>query len=240
MTAGSEPPAGTRPVPRRAWQRMSAAWRSGPLAVRSFRLLTGGQLASTAGDFCYAVALPWLVLSTHGGPVLLGTVLACYGVPRTVVIPLAGVLTDKIGARTLMLMADVVRCVLVAVMAVVATRHIVSLAALGPLAALIGAGEGLYIPASYTIMPSLLEPRQLAAGNGVNLAAIRAGSRPRSRRNLPSGTSTVTGRCPSANSAGWSPTSGSKARPRAPWRRSIGSSEGRTRRGAMPPSPVTI
>jgi MFS family permease len=155
---------------------MSAAWRSGPLAVRSFRLLTGGQLASTTGDFCYAVALPWLVLSTHGGPVLLGTVLACYGVPRTVVIPVAGVLTDKIGARTLMLMADVVRCVLVAVMAVLATRHIASLAALGPLAALIGAGEGLYIPASYTIMPSLLEPRQLAAGNGVNLAAIRAGS----------------------------------------------------------------
>jgi MFS family permease len=155
---------------------MSAAWRSGPLAVRSFQLLTGGQLASTAGDYCYAVALPWLVLSTHGGPVLLGTVLACYGVPRTVVIPMAGMLTDKFGARTLMLVSDVVRCVLVAVLAVLATRHVASLAALGPLAALIGAGEGLFIPASYTIMPSLLEPGQLAAGNAVSLAAIRTGS----------------------------------------------------------------
>jgi MFS family permease len=158
------------------WQRMSAAWQSGPLAVRSFKLLTGGQLASTIGDYCYAVALPWLVLSAHGGPVLLGIVLACYGVPRTVVIPLAGVLTDKFGPRTLMLVADVMRCVLVAAMTVLATRHITSLAALGPLSALIGGGEGLYIPASYTIMPSLLEPRQLAAGNGVNLAAIRVGS----------------------------------------------------------------
>jgi MFS family permease len=176
MTAGPEPPAGSGPVPQGAWQRMSAAWRSGPLAVRNFRLLTGGQLTSTAGDYCYAVALPWLVLSTHGGPVLLGTVLACYGVPRTVMIPLAGLLTDRIGARTVMLVADVARCALVAVMAVLATRHIVSLAALGPLAALIGAGEGSYIPASYTIMPSLLEPRQLAAGNGINLAAIRTGS----------------------------------------------------------------
>ncbi len=174
MMAGSEPPAGTRPVSR--WQRMSAAWRSGPLSVRSFQLLTGGQLASTVGDFCYAVALPWLVLSTHGGPVLLGTVLACYGVPRTVMIPLAGMLTDKIGARTVMLLADVVRCVLVAVLAVLAARHIATLATLGPLAALIGAGEGLFIPASYTIMPSLLEHRQLAAGNAVNLAAVRAGS----------------------------------------------------------------
>src|SRR5579859_3470256 len=176
MTARPELSAGTGQVPGGALQRMSAAWRSGPLAVRNFRLLTGGQLTSTAGDFCYAVALPWLVLSTHGGPVLLGTVLACYGVPRTVLIPLAGILTDRIGARTVMLVADIARCVLVAVMTVLATRHIASLAALGPLAALIGAGEGLYIPASYTIMPSLLEPRQLAAGNGINLAAIRAGS----------------------------------------------------------------
>jgi predicted MFS family arabinose efflux permease len=128
------------------------------------------------GDFCYAVALPWLVLSTHGGPVLLGTVLACYGVPRTVVIPLAGMLTDKIGARTVMLVADAVRCVAVAVLAVLAARHIATLATLGPLAALIGAGEGLFIPASYTIMPSLLEHRHLAAGNAVNMAAVRAGS----------------------------------------------------------------
>jgi predicted MFS family arabinose efflux permease len=155
---------------------MSAAWRAGPLRVRSFQLLTGGQLASTVGDFCYAVALPWLVLSAHGGPVLLGTVLACYGVPRTVMIPLAGMLTDKIGARTVMLAADAVRCALVAVMAVLAARHIATLAALGPLAALIGAGEGMFIPASYTIMPSLLEHRHLAAGNAVNMAAVRAGS----------------------------------------------------------------
>jgi MFS family permease len=156
--------------------QMSAAWRSGPLSVRSFQLLTGGQLASTLGDYCYAVALPWLVLSTHGGPVLLGTVLACYGVPRTVLIPLAGMLTDRVGARTLMLLADVVRTILVAALAVLASRHIVSIVELGPLAALIGAGEGLFIPASYTIMPSLLEPSQLAAGNSISQAAIRAGS----------------------------------------------------------------
>src|SRR5580693_10384968 len=110
MTTGSEPPAGTRPVSRRMWQRMSAAWQSGPLAVRSFRLLAGGQLASTIGDYCYAVALPWLVLSSHGGVILLGTVLACYGVTRTVLIPLGGVLADKVGPRTVMLLADAVRC----------------------------------------------------------------------------------------------------------------------------------
>jgi MFS family permease len=132
--------------------RLAAARRSlgaGPLAVRNFRLLAGGQFASTIGDFCYAVALPWLVLSSHGGPVLLGIVLACYGVPRTALIPVGGILADKVGSRTLMLTADAARCVLVATLAVLAARHTASLAALGPIAALIGAGEGLFRRATH-------------------------------------------------------------------------------------------
>ncbi|MGH3256466.1 MAG: MFS transporter [Streptosporangiaceae bacterium] len=156
--------------------RILAAWRSGPLAVRSFRLLAGGQFTSTIGDYCYAVALPWLVLSNHGGAILLGTVLACYGVPRMVFIPIGGVLADKIGPRTVMLMADVTRCVLVAALAVLAARHTASLAALGPVAALIGAGEGLFLPASFALMPSLLNGEQLAAGNAISTAAVQAGS----------------------------------------------------------------
>jgi hypothetical protein len=172
MTAGrdQDPPSQGRAA------RVAAAWRSGPMAVRSFRLLAGGQFASTIGDFCYAVALPWLVLSTHGGVILLGTVLACYGVPRTVLIPVGGVLADKVGPRTLMLAADGARCVLVAGLAVLAARHTASLAALGPIAALIGAGEGLFLPASYAIMPSLLDSERLGAGNALSTATVQAGS----------------------------------------------------------------
>ena len=150
--------------------------RSGPLGVRSFRLLAGGQFTSTIGDYCYAVALPWLVLSNRGGAILLGTVLACYGVPRMVLIPVGGVLADRIGARTVMLAADAGRCVLVAVMAVLAARHTASLAALGPIAAGVGAGEGLFIPAYAAIMPSLLDGERLTAGNAISTAAIQAGS----------------------------------------------------------------
>jgi hypothetical protein len=155
---------------------ISRTWRSGPLAVRSFRLLAGGQLASTIGDYCYAVALPWFVLSSHGSTILLGVVLACYGIPRTILIPLGGVLADKLGPRTLMLVADVIRCVLVAMLAVLAARHTASLVTLGPIAAFIGAGEGLFLPASFAIMPSLLSSDRLAAGNALSSAAVQVGS----------------------------------------------------------------
>ncbi len=159
-----------------ATHRLTAAFQSGPLAVRSFRLLTAGQFASTIGDFCYAVALPWLVLSNHGSTVLLGLVLACYGVPRTILMPIGGVLADKIGPRTLMLFADVLRCVLVSVLTLFAARHTASLVTLGPTAALIGVGEGLFLPASFAIMPSLLDEGRLAAGNSLNFTAVQIGS----------------------------------------------------------------
>jgi MFS family permease len=148
---------------------------TGPLADRNFRLLTAGQLTSTVGDFCYAVALPWLVLSGHGSTVLLGTILACYGVPRTALVPVGGILADKLGARRLMLATDVSRCALIAVLAVLAARQVVSLVALGPLAALLGAGEGLFLPASFAIMPTILPASQLQSGNAINSAAVQVG-----------------------------------------------------------------
>lgn len=157
-------------------RRVTAAFQSGPLAVRSFQLLAGGQFASTVGDYCYAVALPWLVLSNHGSTILLGTLLACYGVPRTVLIPVGGILADKIGPRTLMLITDVLRCAMVGVLTFLAARHTASLVTLGPTAAVIGGCEGLFLPASFTIMPSLLDDSQLTAGNALNQTAIQAGS----------------------------------------------------------------
>jgi MFS family permease len=156
--------------------RLRAATAGGPLGNRSFQLLGAGQLASTIGDLCYAVALPWLILSSHGGAVLLGTVLACYGVPRTVLIPVGGILADRLGPRLVMLLADAARCALVTALVVVATRHTASLAVLGPLAALIGAGEGLFLPASFTIIPSVVAPEQLQVANAISTALNQVGS----------------------------------------------------------------
>jgi MFS family permease len=116
------------------------------------------------------------VLSSHGSPALLGTVLACYGVARVMLIPAGGVLADKIGPRRVMLGADIVRCAVVAVLVVLAARHFIALAALGPTAAVVGAGEGLFLPASYAMIPTLTEPGQLEAANGLSGGIIQIGS----------------------------------------------------------------
>ena len=82
--------AGQRPAPRHVAGSVPA------LGSRPFRLLAGGQFVSNAGDGIYAVALPWYVLSHHGGAILLGTVLAAYGIPRTGLIMVGGHLSDRL------------------------------------------------------------------------------------------------------------------------------------------------
>lgn len=151
--------------------------RTGPMADRNFRLLTVGQTTSTLGDFCYAVALPWMVLSARGGGVaVLGLVLACYGIPRTALIPVGGILADKFSGRVIMLAADATRCGLVCALLYLDARHLVSLAALGPVAALVGACGGLFIPASYTLLPQLLPPGDLQSGNAISSASNQLGA----------------------------------------------------------------
>ncbi|MDQ2815007.1 MAG: MFS transporter [Actinomycetota bacterium] len=156
--------------------RIRGAFRSGPLASPAFRLYCAGQLSSTAGDYCYAVALPWLVLSNHGSPTLLGTILVFYGLARVLLIPVGGVFADKVGPRRVMIGADIMRCAMVGVLVVLAAKHITPLAALGPMAAAIGAGEGLFLPASYAMIPTIAEPEQLGIANSLSGGIIQIGS----------------------------------------------------------------
>jgi len=167
---------GARPGHRGRRTRIAVAWRSGPLSVPAFRLLTAGQFTSAIGDYCYVVALPWLVLSNHGTAAQLGIVLACYVIPRTALITAGGSLADRLGPRLVMLCADGARCALTAVFAVFAAGHVSSVAALSPVAALLGACSALFLPASLAIMPSLLETGQLAAANAVYTGVIQVGS----------------------------------------------------------------
>lgn len=152
------------------------SWRSGPLRVPAFRMLTAGQFLSNIGDYCYAVALPWLVLSDHGNAASLGVILACYGIPRAALATVGGTLADRIGPRKVMLASDAVRCALTVVFAIFAAGKVNSTTALAPVAAVLGACSALFMPASYTIMPSLLGAEELESANAVYQGVLQVGS----------------------------------------------------------------
>ena len=147
--------------------RLTAPRALAPLRQRGFRLLTIGQVTSNVGDACYAVALPWYVLAAHGGVLLLGTVLAAYGVPRTALIALGGYASDRWRPQTVMMATDAVRALALAALAVTAATGPARAVVLVPIAVVIGAGEGLFLPGSFSIIPSLLSGDDLQAGNAL-------------------------------------------------------------------------
>jgi MFS family permease len=144
-----------------------------PLRHRGFRLLVSGQLASNAGDAFYAVALPWYVLATHGGALLLGTVLAAYGIPRTVLLAVGGHASDRWRPWTVMMTSDAVRALAVAALAVAAASGPARAAVLVPIAAVLGAGEGMFLPGSFAIVPALLPDAELQSGNALASGATQ-------------------------------------------------------------------
>src|SRR5512141_2745493 len=102
---------------------MSAVSTKNPMArvmsLLDFRLLFGGSTTSLLGDQFALIATPWLVLKLTGDPLALGIVLALEGIPRAVFMLLGGAITDRMSPRIVMLIADAIRFVLTALMALV-------------------------------------------------------------------------------------------------------------------------
>lgn len=139
-----------------------------PLQDGNFRLYFGGQMLSTLGDTFYTVALPWIILNNGGNAQELGIVLAAYGVPRLGTILVGGVLSDRLRPRPVMLVADVARALLLGLMAFEVLGGHFTLWVFALTAAGVGIFNGLFIPASFAILPDILAKDKLQAANAVN------------------------------------------------------------------------
>lgn len=142
-----------------------------PLRHRGFVFLLAGQSVSNIGGLFYVVALPWYVLASHGGVVLLGTVLAAYGIPRTALMLIGGHASDRWRPWTVMIAADCVRAAAVAALAVVVALGPAQAIVLVPISAVIGAATAFFLPAVFASTPALLPAEYLQGGNAMLIAA---------------------------------------------------------------------
>ncbi|HUQ58815.1 MFS transporter [Lentzea sp.] len=138
-----------------------------PLRERRFALYLIGQLLSQIGDGIYLVTLPFVVLNQGGGPANLGVVLACYGAARLAFLPVGGALADRLGARPVMLAADALRAVVVLGFVVLTANGHIPLWAMITVAVPFGVLGGIFMPASFAVLPRIVRPESLAAGNSL-------------------------------------------------------------------------
>jgi len=138
-----------------------------PLRERRFALYLIGQLLSQFGDGIYLVTLPFVILNQGGGPANLGVVLACYGAARLAFFPVGGALADHLGARPVMLAADALRALVVLGFVVLAADGHIPLWAMITVAVPLGILGGIFMPASFAVLPQIVRPESLAPGNSL-------------------------------------------------------------------------
>jgi MFS family permease len=137
------------------------------LGQRNFRLLWIGQGTSLLGDQFALIALPWLVLQLTGDPLALGIVMALTGIPRAIFMLVGGAAADRFSHRGIMLVTDLVRLVLTALLTVMVLTGYPQMWVLYAFALAIGTASGFFIPASNAILPTLIKSQELAAGNSI-------------------------------------------------------------------------
>ncbi|TDD48276.1 MFS transporter [Kribbella antibiotica] len=147
---------------------MSTGWKAvRPLRHRNYRLLWIGLAVALLGSGLWLVALAWQVIELGGGPVQLSVVTTAYSIGLVVCVLFGGIAADRLSQRLVMVAADVLRGLVLLVVAGLALSNLLEIWHLAVAAVLIGAGEAFLIPAYTALVPKLLPADELLAANGL-------------------------------------------------------------------------
>jgi MFS family permease len=141
--------------------------------LRDFRLLFAGATTSLLGDQFALIATPWLVLQLTGDPLALGVVLALEGIPRAAFMLIGGAITDRFSPRLIMLASDSLRLILTALLAAAIFAGAVQMWMVYGFALAFGLVAGFAVPAENSIVPMIVDERDLQAGNSLMMGVTQ-------------------------------------------------------------------
>lgn len=128
----------------------------------NYRRLWSAAAVSNLADGILVVALPLIAVSLTSSPALVAGVSIAARLPWLLFVLFAGALADRLDRRRTMRNVQVMRVVVVGLLAVMALGDSLSLPLLYAAALLLGVGETLFDTAAQSIMPSIA-PRDLLA-----------------------------------------------------------------------------
>ncbi|MCW2990183.1 MAG: major facilitator superfamily protein [Solirubrobacterales bacterium] len=141
-----------------------------PLRLRDFRLLWTGMAVSMLGDGIYFVAVAFQAYALDNDPSALAAVGLAWTGGMVVFLLLAGLVADRQPRRRVMMAADALRAVVLAVIGALSIAGVLEIWMLASLAALYGAGEAFFGPAFSALIPELVPEDQLIQANSVEHA----------------------------------------------------------------------
>ncbi len=132
---------------------------------RDYGLLFVGRLVSQIGDGVHYFALTWLVLDLTGSGTALGSLLMASTLPGILLSPFAGVIADTVDRKLIVVAADVVRGLLMLVLAGVYFAGQLSLSILYVATVLLSLCGVVFGPAISAATPNLVRKEELVQAN---------------------------------------------------------------------------
>jgi MFS family permease len=146
------------------------------LRSSNFRFLLGSSLASALGGSISGVSVNWLVYHFTGSTLDVAYVGLTGIIPGLALGLFAGVLADRYDRRQLMITADLVRMVVMAILATSLYLTGFSLFLILAVMAVVYSFTAVFSPASQAILPRLVTTGQLEDANGILSALSSTGS----------------------------------------------------------------
>lgn len=123
---------------------------------------------SQIGSFFAAIALPWLVLSiSNNDPLQMSTIVSLSSLPYAVFILFGGALTDRISPLRLLFVTRICIVLLMASLSLLVYLQITPFWLLALFALTLGTLSAFGVPAGESLLPAILNERQLGQGNGI-------------------------------------------------------------------------
>jgi MFS transporter, DHA3 family, tetracycline resistance protein len=143
------------------------------LTVRSFALLWSGQQLSALGDSIYRVALAWWVLEKTGSATAMSTIFIFASAPMLVFLLVGGVAVDRYPRAPVMLLSDVLRGLLIGIVAFLAFTHRLEVWHILFVSLMFGIAGAFFGPAYRAIVPEIVPRELLPSANGMTTLSMQ-------------------------------------------------------------------
>jgi len=139
---------------------------------RDFLLMWQGGFISFFGDIIYGLAISYWVLQTTGSTALMGTSAALASLPRVLISPFAGALADRLDRKNILALTNLLRGILMLIMAFLTFRNLLSVQFVMFSAFFISAAGVFAGPCIVSIVPDLVEKEDLVRANSIRSASF--------------------------------------------------------------------
>lgn len=138
------------------------------LQYRNFRLFFAGQSISLIGTWIQRIAVPWLVYSLTGSPLLLGIAGFAGQIPTFIISPFAGVLIDRWNRRTILIITQILAMTQSLILAFLFYNNSIAVWNIILLNVILGCINAFDMPARQSFVVDMIEKKE-DLGNAIAL-----------------------------------------------------------------------